>query len=291
MKKWLKRILLVVALAIVVSLLATAWSWHMLRDTPDWYQPLAYTLEEGRAAANRVDQILLDALSWASEVQAQARASSQPSASATTAPAALKTVSFTEAELNAFFQKWSRDQNWGVYFDQYLSDPVVVLHDGRIIIAGKLKDLNAIASLHLEPSIDEEGQFHLDMAKMLGGKLPLPSSFFSKYRTQVVNGLNRRLPAWQQAALLAPGGANGAAVKAAMSKLFMHALDDEPSDAMIFLPTTSSDRMPVPVRLRDVTIEDKTLTLSVQPLTATESAKLLQRLREPYGTETAAATE
>src|SRR5688500_13450662 len=71
MKKWLKRILLAVAVAIVVTLLGSAWSWHMFRGTPDWYQPIAYTIEEGRAAANRLDQKLLDAVSWASEVQAQ----------------------------------------------------------------------------------------------------------------------------------------------------------------------------------------------------------------------------
>ena len=72
-----------------------------------------------------------------------------------------------------------------------------------------------------------------------------------------------------------------------MSRLFMNALDDEPADPTIFLPTTSSTGLKVPVRLYDVSIEDKTLTLSVLPLTSAESNQLHGRLKETKPTQTA----
>jgi hypothetical protein len=282
MKTWVKRISLVTAILLTGVLGFCAWSYYMLQGTPDWYSQSPLTDAERAEAANRVDQKLLDALSWASEVQAKASAS-VPS----TAPTNLKTVTFSEAELNAFFQKWNRDRQWHFYYDSYLADPVVAIHDGRIIVAGKLKELGAVASLHFEPTIDKEGNFHLKMARMLGGKLPLPASFFNKYRDRLVAGLERRLPVWQQTAQVTSAGANGDAVSVAMSRLFMNALDDAPSDPTIFLPTTSSTGLKVPVRLYEVNIEDKTLTLSVLPLTSTENTQLMARLKETKPTQTA----
>jgi hypothetical protein len=58
-------------------------------------------------------------------------------------------------------------------------------------------------------------------------------------------------------------------------------------DATIFLPTTSSQGLAVPLRLRAVTVEDKTLTLSVEPMTNLETAQLLQRLSQPQEVQTA----
>jgi hypothetical protein len=283
MKKWIKRSLLTVALVLVAILGFATWSWHLLRGTPDWYNAPQRTDEERAAAANRVDQKLLDAVSWASEAQAQATSN-------TTRPAAahaknLKIVSFTEDELNAFFQKWNRAKNWGALYEQYLTDPVIVIHDGRIVLAGKMKELGTVASVHFEPAIDDEGKLHLDIAKMLGGRLPLPTAVFGKYRTRITDALRWRLPAWQQQAGIDARGANEWAVSAALSKMFLEILNDKPAEATIFLPTTASGLYPV--QIRDVKVEDDTLTLSVEPLNAAERTELLVRLREPYGTETA----
>lgn len=288
MVKWLKRIVLLTALVLLVFLGFSLWSWHLLRGTPDWYHPPELSVEEREAAANRADQRILDTLSWASEVQAQQTRQRVGGSAATSRPttAPLKTISFSEAELNAFFQKWNRANNWEAVYGTYMTDPVMVIHEGRIIIAGKMKEIGTVASIHFEPSIDENGKFHLKMARMLGGRLPLPTSMFSKYRTRMINGLQRRLPAWQQQAQIDSAGANSPAVYAGMSKMFLRTLNDQPAEPTIFLPTTGSAK--IPVRLKEVHVEDKTLTLSVEPLDASERSNLLERLRKPYGTEMAA---
>lgn len=302
MKKWIRRISLGVALLLVIVLGASLWSFYMLRGTPDWYQPPTLSAEEREAAANRVDQRLLDTVSWASEMQArQTRQRAESTAAAETAnanstnglpasrpatePSNLKTISFSEAELNAFFQKWSQANKWDSILNNYMTDPVLVIHEGRIIIAGKLKEIDAVASMHFEPSIDANGKFHLKMARMLGGRLPLPTSLFGKYRDRITAGLQRRLPLWQQQANIDASGANSQAVYAGMSKLLIDALNDRPAEPTIFLKTTGSANLPV--RLHEVSVQDKTLTLSVEPLTSAERADLLDRIREPFDSQTA----
>jgi hypothetical protein len=171
-------------------------------------------------------------------------------------------------------------------YDQYLTEPRLVIHESRIILAGKLKELNdTVVSMHFEPTIDDDGNLRLEIARMLAGKLPLPRGVFGEYRERVTESLGRRLPMWQQLANVDASGANDYAVKTAMGKMLLRALSDEPTEATIFLPATQSGR--VPVHVRDVKIEDDTLTLTVEPLNAAERSTLLARLREPYGTETA----
>jgi hypothetical protein len=53
-KRWLKRILLGIAVVLVVVLALSGWGWHLMRGTPDWYTLLPQLSDEERqAAANR----------------------------------------------------------------------------------------------------------------------------------------------------------------------------------------------------------------------------------------------
>jgi len=282
MKKWTKRVSLTLVALLLGLGIVLLIAWSMLRGTPDWYESPANVSEAERAdAANSADQKVMDTLSWAADVQAAElrRRNATTQAAAPKAPDE-KTVSFTEAELNACFQKWNKQFAWDKAYSKYLADPVVVLHKGRIILAATLHDISAVASLHFEPKIEPNGRLNIRLARILGGKLPLPDGIIGKYRTKLGETVTQRLPRWQQNARISPDGSSSdAAVYAAMGKLFLNVVNKESSEPVLFLPV--NDRAQVPVRVTDVSIEDKTLTLTVQPLTESERADLLNRIKEP----------
>jgi hypothetical protein len=151
------------------------------------------------------------------------------------------------------------------------------------VIAAKVRDMNTVASLHFEPRVTEDGLLNLRLVRILGGKLPLPEAVLSKYRTRMSDAMAQNLPRWQRTAAIDSGGTpNASAVAAAMGRLALHVLEHEPADPVLFLPLVDANLRPrsVAVRLTDVRIEDRTLTLTVEPMSGAQRAELLKRIRE-----------
>jgi len=196
------------------------------------------------------------------------------------------TVTFTEQELNAAFEKWGKAYGWATAYGQYVSDPRIVLHDGRLIFAGDVKDFGTIVSLHFQPAVDKQGHLQFELARVLAGRLPLPESAFNQYREKLEQKVRSSLPEMQRAARIEPdGSANEKAVAATMAKLLLRVLDRRPGEAVLFLPANQGKQ--VPVKLSDVNIDGKKIALTVQLMTPQERSALLERIREPY--ESAAA--
>jgi hypothetical protein len=284
--KWFKRItFFVVGLAIVLALAAVGAYVFGVRGTPDWLERPVFSAEQRAAAANRMDQKILETLSQVQEMYAyDPGAQSRPAGAggdkrpAATQPATQLKVTFTEEELNASFQKWDQLYGWTQRYQNYIKDPAIVLHDGRIILAGQSEELHSLVSLHFEPKLDADGQLDLKLSQVLAGRLPIPQGFFEKYRTSARTKLHGVLPELQRKAEFKPdGSANVDAMSAAMAKLFLHVLDEETAEPALFLPV--GDKRAVPVRLRKVSIENHELTLIVKPLTANERSTLLERIR------------
>src|SRR5438105_3370163 len=110
-----------------------------------------------RAAAVRAENELKRTIDWAASQQAEERAAlyaarSSLTTSATSAPATAPTpttrrsltVTFTEQELNAAFEKWETAYDWRDAYGAYISDPRIVLHEGRLIVAGDVKDMGTL---------------------------------------------------------------------------------------------------------------------------------------------------
>jgi hypothetical protein len=292
MKKWIKRVtLFVVGLALVLGLAAVAAYFFGVRRSPEWLRRPVASAAERAAAANRLDQKIMETLSVVREMDAADPAQSRPASAddkrpAASQPATRLRVSFTEDELNASFQKWDKLYGWSERYKAYIQDPTVVLHDGRIIIAGRSDEMGTVVSLHFEPALDAKGQLQLRLSSVLAGRLPLPQAFFEKYRVATQTRLQASLPELQRRAEFKPdGSANTEAMSAAMAKLFLHVLADEPAEPVLFLPVRQ--KRSVPVRLTEVTVDDKTLSLAVKPLNAAERVALLERIRERYDKETA----
>jgi hypothetical protein len=197
------------------------------------------------------------------------------------------TVQLSEDELNAVFHTFARSRGWDADLKQYMSDPTIVLEKDRLVLGGKLNELNIVASAYFATSITDDGQFRFDLVRVLGGKLPLPDMLFDSYRQKLENGLKRRLPPLQaDARINSHGVPNDSTVQASLMELLMHSMRHEPSQPVFFLPLLSG-KGTVPVKLTDVQVKDKQIQLTIAPMSESERAEMMQRLRAPYELQTA----
>jgi uncharacterized protein YpmS len=281
--KWIKRIfifLLILAIGLA-ALLGT--SYYLIRRTPDWYKPLAMNSEEMQAAANRAFNKVTVIHNMANEAAARESAASHNAGAATRPDVQPITITFTQDELSAFILRWT-DAN-SEKTDRYIKGPQFVLRDSQIIFGGQIAELGQFGAIQLEPSLDEKGLLHLDIAEIRAGQLRVPQAFIESHLAKARTTLEQWLPAWQQNARIDVRGANSDAVKAAMTELLLNTLRDKPSQPVFFMPTV--DRKIVPVKLTDVSISNGSITLTVQPLTPADRKIALDAIREPYGTATA----
>jgi hypothetical protein len=218
-------------------------------------------------------------LSWAQDQQAREVRGARGAPPGTN-PSRSIDISFSEDELNGFFHKWDSTFGWSNAYSAYLSQPQIALRDGRLILAGTVIDLGSVLSVELVPKL-EGGRLSLTIGRVLAGKLPLPGAFWDGYRQQAEAAVGARLPQWRHGAEIGPqGGANTDAVAAAMADLLVNMLEDRPARPVLFLPYAVQSRpRSLPVKVTDVRIEDRTLTMTVEPLDGAAREKLLEEIR------------
>src|SRR5262249_25132983 len=159
-----------------------------------------------RAAENK----LIDARNWAALLRADQVRAATAKRQGATAPATRAdgshVIEITQEELDALLDKWSTVYNWRQGYDQFIEDPRLILRDGSLILAARVKDLGAVASFQFHPEIDQNGQLHLDLTRVAGGRLPLPDAVWRPWRDRIVNALQRRLPTWRREAKIDAAG-------------------------------------------------------------------------------------
>jgi hypothetical protein len=284
-KKWKRWIFWTVGAVGAIALTVLVTVWVLVRGTPDWYELAELTPQRRDAAAQRAEAKLVTVQNEAALARATERAAAASSSSASSRDRSATqpnprsiTVSFTDDEINAFFDKWSVWQSVRASYERLLTNPRIVVKDRRIILAGRLAEIDAIASLHFEPKIDQHGRLELTLARTLAGNLPLPDALFDKYRQRASGAIARQMPLWrQQASIDRTGVANSSAISSAMSQVLMNVLNERPSDAVLFLPLV--DQGSIPVKLTAMKIEDHTITLTVHPMTPAERSDLLARIK------------
>lgn len=279
--KWIKRLILLgVFLGVFAGVLAGV-GWWMSRRAPAWYARRHHTPQETAAAAARAEQEVQRTLGWAQDQQAYAD-STRHGGPPSTRPAKSLHITLTEDELNGFFQKWDREFHWSEQCQQYLADPQIVLHNGRLILAATAKEMGTVVSIVFAPKL-EDGKLNMPVEQVLAGRLPLPQGVWNRYRAPLEARIGEDLPVWQEKAQIQPNGsANSDAVAAAMGELLMDVLDNQPAPPVLFLPyDLSNGRHSLPVKLTKVRIANKTLTLTVEPMNADEREALLTNIRAP----------
>jgi len=281
-RKIFRRILLAAAVLLTVKLAAVSVGMLLFRGTPEWYHPRHMDAQVREKAAQSATNKLATIHNEAARLrrdERMAERSNHPS----TMPSEPIVVSFTEDELNAFFDKWAGFNEWKSKYERYVTDPVILLDEGRLILAARVKDLNTVASLHFAPRITEAGELDFELVRILGGNLPLPEMVLSRHQTRLRAALMSRLPGWRRTASMDSAGApNLSAVAAEMSTMALDMLSHEPADPVLFLPLVDASlkARSVPVWLTGVQIENHTLTMQVRPMNAAERDALLKRIRE-----------
>ncbi len=287
--KWFKRLVFSVALLVVVAVTGGIVAWRLGHSSPDWYRIRHLDPQAAAAAARSIDDKVIATLSWAAEAQsAETRArngtASQPAQGVTSWP-----ITFSEDELNALFHQWEHTSKWDERYVTYISDPAVVLHEGHLILAATARELGTVISAHFEPQIDSNGKLRMKLLSVRSGRLPIPQAAFSKYQTQLEERLRFTLPQYQRRATIAPDGySNGDAAAAAMAKLLLKSLHDEPAEPLLFVPVPAQKTF-LPVRISELKIEDKNISFKVDALKAGQRQALLQYLQEPYATASASS--
>lgn len=282
--KWIKRLLLLAMFVVVFAGVLTFSAWWLSRGAPDWYGRKRVSSQELAAAARRAEQQVQRTLNWASE---QAR----PQNATTTQPIDSFQISLTEDELNGFFQKWDTTFGWSERYGSFLSDPQLAIEDGHVIVAATVVDMNSVLSVELQPRLDA-GKLKITMERVLAGRLPLPAGFWEPYRRRVEAAVARRLPRLQhEAAMSADGMANSDAVAAAMSQLLLDVLDQRPAAPVLFLPNIRNGKKCLPVKVTDVGVADKTLTLTVRAMSPSEREAMLRQIRAPRSARAASGVE
>jgi hypothetical protein len=117
----------------------------------------------------------------------------------------------------------------------------------------------------------------------MGGKLPLPRAFWDGYRQRLCAAMTRKLKQAQAgAAITDDGSVNSDAVVAAMNELLLNALNDQPAEPFLFLKHDAFHSDAFPVRLTGLKIADKTIDLTVVPLTPEQRRDLLAKIKQPF---------
>jgi hypothetical protein len=284
--KWIKRLLISCLVLVTVAAGAIVLLRRLRHSRPDWYPTQLLDEAARSAAAQSVEDKLIGMQNWALDTNANERnrqGGIHPgTAGYIPAPDPVKHISFSQAELNAFFLQWDKAMDWKGRYSEFIDDPVLALDDNRIILAANVKELDTFVSLHFEPSLDADGKLRLTLVKVMGGKLPLPRAFWNGYREKLIDAMRAKVRQSQKRARIADDGSmNHEAMVVAMNKLLLQALNNEPADPVLFLRHDNLHNNAMPVKLTGVSIADSTIDMTVIPLNADERKKLLQRIKEP----------
>jgi hypothetical protein len=284
MRKWIRRSILAAGVLVIVLGALSVVLVTLFKGEPQWYRASTAsqaTPEQKEMLARDAESKLIDAQNWAALVRADAVRAQR--ATTQLAPRAENShlIELSQDELNALFDKWSDLYGWREKYADFLQNPRLILHDGKLIFAGKMTKIGSIASFAFVPRVDEQGKLHLDLSRVMGGRLPLPDAVWSAWRGRLLDSLRYHDPAWRASARVDPitGAANTPAVSVALSRVLIAAFERRPADAVLFLPLAGSGGEAIAVRVMNVTVDEGKIAMTVQPLTVSERTELLARLR------------
>lgn len=291
MKKLLKLTLLAVVLIVVVGAAVAYFGYSRFRSAPEWYRNAALTPAEVEAGAKSLeDKVSRDLQNQVARLRAAKAREASAGASADMTPVenAEINASFTEAELNGFWQKWSGEAGWAADAAKYVSNPVIRLADGELILAGTVKDLDTVVSLHFSPQSAPQSapdkHVSLKLVGIRGGMLPLPVSIVSSQKAALSKLLTPGTHGLAKRARFGPdGAANHATINAELADELMRLLNSEPVEPILFLPVTNFGGSPdyLPARVTSMIVSDGKVDLTAKLLDAAEREKLLEALRKP----------
>ena len=139
--KWLKRLLLAATFLIVFAAVAGFIAWHMFRGVPDWYARRKSTPQQLEAAYEQADKQIHTAWCTMPRRPSTARPSSPRSLPRFRPRRPADSGVPDDDELNSYFQKWDQALGWSHPYGKVLSNPQIVIQNGRLILAADVKEV------------------------------------------------------------------------------------------------------------------------------------------------------
>jgi len=293
--KIVKALIAVIVVLLLGGVIVVVGAWFMLRGVPEWYKPNTGTPEQMQIAARNAEDMFTRLTNWAASAHAQRVRAGLTTTQADIAlahePSQPFQIQFTDQELNAFFDKWANVNGRREYLEQYIAEPRLVLRNNQLILAGTVKEMNMVVSMEFTPRIDERGRLQMNLARVLGGILPMPTALYARPRRKVVRLLELNLPVYQESAMIAADGvANSSASAAGMNKLLLAVLNGDSADPVLFVPYDLRNiNRTLPVKITAVSIQNNTLTVTAEQMTGAQRDALLRNLRAPYTPDSVSA--
>lgn len=282
-RRWLKRLLLSVALLLVLLAGGVIALAYMSGGRPDWYR--LRVLDE-KAVKQNYDSAMVKLgtlQNWVQDQRNWPTQSSRPRVDTdpVAAPPATRTITLTEDELNALL---TRER--GKLLERYghaIADPYLAIHDGHVVLAVTHKGTGRVISAHVAPQIDAQGLLTLLPDSLRAGRIPIPKSLWSGYTGKLVGILGPAIEnVRNNVAVEGDGTWNESAVVSAMSRLVLNSINEKASDAVLFLPPDLNQlEKGYPVKLSKVVVDGETISLTATTLDGEEQKRLLLRLRAP----------
>jgi hypothetical protein len=252
--------------------------WMLVRRTPAWYVPQTRTPAQQASAARNVEDTLIRLHNWSAVHAVHTATSTASSAGPSTYP-----LTFTDAQLDAFFDKWADFQNRRSAVERYVHDPRLVVLDGHLIVVGEIRETGLVVSLFVQPAVSADGRLRLTIDRVVAGVVPVPDAFFASQRAALERTLAADLPAAQAGARLNPDGlANGAAATAAMNEMLLAMLRGQPAEPVVFVPVSASGTSSLlPVRISSVSAANHVLRMNAEAMAPDDRRELLDRIKVP----------
>ena len=286
MKKFLKIAGVIVLLLVVAAAGAGLYVYRAAHRAPAFYEAEPLAGDDRLRAIESVERKVLNLQgdldgAYARLLRGDKKAD-VPAATPSSAPdAAPVRVSFTGPELDTYFTKWLKDSGFEGRLTSHLTGPRVGVQDGHVILAGEMKEVGAVVSLHFLPTLDADGAAHLRLDGTYVGRLAVPSGYFDEFRKKSLGALREGEPTLrQQAEINADGQADDAAVQLTMRRQILTLFEgDEVSPLVIFPPVAGHGRVPARVTLLQV--DGDALTLGVELMDKVARRELLRSLNSP----------
>jgi hypothetical protein len=261
MKKWIKRLLLLVALGLLGVIAFALIGLWMLKSDPVWYQPNHLNAQQSAVAAKSMEDKLVTFQNWA-------RAGTTPQI----------TIEITGDELTSFSAKWA--EVWKDRYGNFMTDPRMYLHDSTLIIAGRLTERNILASLHLDPRITDAGTFQPNLLSVRGGMLALPDRMLNKPKQKAIADLQAHLPELLRRSKLNKNGtANEAMALASAGQWVLAMLKGDAAEPYLYIPNADTTPSSSLVKLKHIRIDGTTLKIDAERPTPADRSALLDRMQ------------
>lgn len=268
--RFILRTLIVLGTLFLVFLLVSAYLYN---STPAMYMPPRLSPQESAAAAEAAENKLISVRNWAEHTRSINSARLHGRVVPSIGPI---TVTATDAQINAFFQKWKSLIQWDQKYAQYVSNPSVAIVGGRIVLVGEVRSLHTVLSLIFNAKINDDGQLQVTLEQVRAGRLAVPELIWDSQKGRIIAAITQHLPAWERRARMGPAGStNPAGVALAMSRALLSVFAGQPVTPVVFVPVDSSSAMPA--HISAIHIGDGKLTLTLHAMSTEQRQAYWQK--------------